>query len=197
MREKELAGTSGVHPDTEDEGETEPRKGKVTCSRCKWTPGHCPQGISGRFPGPVQTLRATELGSRGLQSGPSQVGVTEDVTPSQLAEMTRTEFVFLWNSPQARKLTLLLSFPSHREGGHGSYLGTSSAHQTQLVDLPGEAGQDRRSTKPPPCSRTAFARCRTGGRILYFLLTGGEGPTGVESGQYHCHLPPFYPQSPI
>lgn len=169
----------------------------MTCPRCKWTPGHCPQGISGRFPGPVQTLRATKLGSRGLQSGPSQVGVTEDVTPSQLAEMTRTEFVFLWNSPQARKLTLLLSFPSHREGGHGSYLGTSSAHQTQLVDLPGEAGQDRRSTKPPPCSRTAFARCRPGGRILYFLLTEGRGPLGWKVVSTIVIFGPFTPKDSL
>lgn len=77
-----------------------------------------------------------------MQNGPSTVGVTDDVTPGQLAEMTRTEFIFECGIlPRLWKLTLL-SFPFHREGGHGNYLGTSSTHQTQLVDLPGEVGQD-------------------------------------------------------
>ena len=185
----DLRGPSGP----EEEGETEPRKGNVTCPKCKWTPGQCPQGISGRFPGPEWTLRATELGSRGLQNGPSQVGVTDGVTPGQLAEMTRTAFIFVCILPRLWKLTLL-SFPFHREGGHGSYLGTSSTHQTQLVDLPGEVGQDHWPPKPPPCSRTAFARGWTGGRILYFLVPGGRGLPGWDVVSSTVIFRPFTPK---
>lgn len=53
--EKELAGTSGVHPDPEDEGGNGTQEREGDLPKVQVDPRPLSQGISGRFPGPVQT----------------------------------------------------------------------------------------------------------------------------------------------
>ena len=53
-----------------------------------WTAGHCPPAISGRFPGSLWALRATEPGSRDPTPGRvalhTQRSREDDTDPNQL-----------------------------------------------------------------------------------------------------------------